>query len=605
MPDNADSAVADAPETPNHRKWLQRHRRSVVLTVLTLGLLLGLVSWLAVEAFSAKQNLQQARSEAMQAKDALSKGHADAAVQHANAVQAHARKASDATESIPWALAAKLPWLGSPFETGQQMSKVILGFANDVLTPASHIGLALAPDKLFAGSRLDVHTLRNEEPTLARLSLEAKRFDAEAKAVTKPAYLSEVADARDKLQSQISTVARILDTAALAARIAPAMMGADGPTTYFMGFQTNAEARGTGGITGGFGILHFDDGAPSVSTLGPDNDLSGLFQPVDLGPEYSAEYAWANAGTDIRNSNMSSHFPYAAQIWRSMWAQKSGSNVDGAIAIDPVALSYILGAIGHVTMPDGEEITKDNVVQLTESTAYSRFPLDQSARKQYLQDIAAEIVKKMTSSIQSPHQLLAALGKAVGERRIAVWSSSEISQALLEQTPLAHQIPDDAAPYAEFVANNLAGNKMDYYLKREITYTADQCGGPTRNSTVTLKLTNDAPDTELPDYVAGVGGLSSNVKLTMPRGSMLTSIKLIATKGSKLETAFANGQLAPVFAGVERGHPVFELQVVIPPKQSGVLTFHLTEPTSPGAARVPIQPLIDHVVPDVRVPNCR
>ena len=101
---------------------MQRHRRSVVLTVLTLGLLLGLVSWLAVEAFSAKQNLQQARSEAMQAKDALSKGHADAAVQHANAVQAHARKASDATESIPWALAAKLPWLGSPFETGQQMS---------------------------------------------------------------------------------------------------------------------------------------------------------------------------------------------------------------------------------------------------------------------------------------------------------------------------------------------------------------------------------------------------------------------------------------------------------------------------------------------------
>ncbi|OBA90316.1 hypothetical protein A5642_12945 [Mycolicibacterium mucogenicum] len=584
---------------------MQRHRRAVGLTVSVVGLLLGLSVWLAVEGLSAKQNLQQARSEAIQAKDALSKGHADAAVQHAAAVQAHARKATDATESIPWTLAAKLPWLGSPFETGQQMSKVVLGFANDVLAPASRIGLALSPDKLFSGSRLDVHALRNEEPALTKLALEAKRFDTEAVAIPKPEYLSEVADARTKLQSQISTVAKILDTAALAARIAPAMMGADGPTSYFMGFQTNAEARGTGGITGGFGILHFDDGTPRVSTLGPDNDLSGLFQPIDLGPEYSTEYGWANASTDIRNSNLSSHFPYAAQIWRSMWTQKSGTNVDGAIAIDPVALSYILGAIGHVTMPDGEEITKDNVVQLTESTAYSRFPLDQIARKQYLQDIAAEIVKKMTSTIQSPHQLLAALGKAVGERRIAVWSSSEVSQTLLEQTPLAHEIPDDTAPYAELVVNNLAGNKMDYYLKREITYTADQCGGPTRNTTVTLKLTNAAPDTELPDYVAGVGGLSPNVKLTMPKGSMLTSIKLIATKGSKLETAFANGQLAPVFAGVERGHPVFELQVVIPPKQSGVLTFHLTEPASLGAARVPIQPLIDQVVPDVRVPECR
>jgi len=604
VPDNADSSVADAAESPKHRNWLQRHHRSVVLTVFALGLLLGLASWLAVEAFSAKQNLQQARSEAIQAKDALSKGHADAAVQHANAVQAHARKASDATESIPWTLAAKLPWLGSPFETGQQMSKVVLGFANDVLTPAARVGLALSPDKLFSGSRLDVHALRSEEPALNKLAVEAKRLDAEASALPRPTYLSEVADARTKLQTQISSVAKVLDTAALAAQIAPAMMGADGPTSYFMGFQTNAEARGTGGITGGFGILHFDDGAPTVSTLGPDNDLSGVFQSIDLGPEYSAEYGWANASTDIRNSNLSSHFPYAAQIWRSMWAQKSGTNVDGAIAIDPVALSYVLGAIGHVTMPDGEEITKDNVVQLTESTAYSRFPLDQTARKQYLQNIAAEIVKKMTQSIQSPRELLAALGRAVSERRIAIWSSSEASQQLLEQTPLAHEIPDDAAPYAELVVNNLAGNKMDYYLKREITYTADQCGGATRNSTVSFKLTNDAPDTQLPDYVAGVGGLSPNVKLTMPKGSMLTSIKLIATKGSKLETAFANGQLAPVFAGVERGHPVFELQVVIPPKQSGVLTFHLTEPASPGAARVPVQPLVDRVSPDVRVPEC-
>ena len=33
----------------------------------------------------------------------------------------------------------------------------------------------------------------------------------------------------------------------LAARLAPSMMGGDGPRTYIMGFQTNAEARGTGG----------------------------------------------------------------------------------------------------------------------------------------------------------------------------------------------------------------------------------------------------------------------------------------------------------------------------------------------------------------------
>ena len=77
-----------------------------------------------------------------------------------------------------------------------------------------------------------------------------------------------------------------------------------------------------------------------------------------------------------------------------MWEQQSGTTVDGVIAIDPVALSFILGAVGPVTMPDGETVTKDNVVELTESTAYTRFADDNNARKQYLQDVAGEIVKR-------------------------------------------------------------------------------------------------------------------------------------------------------------------------------------------------------------------
>ena len=202
------------------------------------------------------------------------------------------------------------------------------------------------------------------------------------------------------------------------------MMGADGPRTYFMGFQTNAEARGTGGLLGGFGILRFDNGTPTVDTSGPQYRTQRHIRTFDLGREFAQEYGFTNPFTDFRNSNLSSHFPYAAQIWKSMWAQQSGMNVDGVIAIDPVALSYMLGAVGSITLPDGEIVTKDNVVELTESTAYIRFPNDQTARKNYLQDIANAVVKKMTGPIESPAQLLDALGKAVSERRIAVWSSS-------------------------------------------------------------------------------------------------------------------------------------------------------------------------------------
>jgi hypothetical protein len=381
------------------------------------------------------------------------------------------------------------------------------------------------------------------------------------------------------------------------------MMGADGPRTYFMGFQTNAEARGTGGLLGGVGILRFDNGTATVDTLGPNTELGGASAPIDLGPEFAQVYGFTNPFTDFRNSNQSPHFPYAAQIWKSMWAQQSGMNVDGVIAIDPVALSYVLGAVGPVTMPDGEVVTKDNVVELTESTAYSRFPTDQTARKNYLQDIANAVVRKMTGQIESPRKLLDALGKAVSERRIAVWSSSPADQKLLEETPLAHMVPDDAAPYAEVVINNLGGNKMDYYLTRQIEYVADGCDGDTRMSTVTIRLTNTARDNSLPDYVSSSAGLPE-FPIKAPSGTMVTSVRLVATKDAKLVSILSNGQRVPAFKNTERDHPSFEVQVAIPPGQSGELSFHLSEPTSPGAPRVPIQPLVDSVTPVVSVPEC-
>ncbi|CAN5364787.1 hypothetical protein BH09ACT7_BH09ACT7_49690 [soil metagenome] len=581
-------------------------RRNVVwgaLAVLVVFVVFG--GWLGLRAQAAKTNLEEARSNAQQAKDALLQGNTKDASQFAADAQSHAQVARDATHSVPWRIASSIPWLGSPFKTGQQISNVVLGLAADVLKPAADAGTTVAPSQLLADGRLDVAALRKEEPALSKIAANAARLDADAKAIADPRFLSVLGKARSQLQAQTSDLAKLLENTALAARLAPSMMGADGPRSYFMGFQTNAEARGTGGLLGGFGILRFDNGAASVDTLGANTELDKPFTPIDLGPEYSKQYGFTHPTTDFRNSNQSAHFPYAAQIWKAMWAQQSGMNVDGVVAIDPIALSYLLGAVGAVQMPDGEVVTQDNVVELTESTAYIRFPDDQAARKKYLQNIASEVVKKMTGPVASPRQLLDALGKAVSEGRIAVWSSSPTDQKLLEQTPLAHEIPDDPAPYAEVVLNNLAGNKMDYYLDRHIEYVADGCGGDTRMSTVTVRLTNRATDVApLPEYVAGKLGFPAASSLNVPKGTMLTSVRLLATTDAKLLSVLANGKQGIVFKAEERGHPAFEVQLALPPGQSSELVFRLSEPTSPGAARVPVQPLVDAVIPKVSVPQC-
>lgn len=594
---NGEDSETEYDESPRRRGFL-------LAAALLALVVVGLGCWVAVGAFQAKSNLEQARSSAQTAKDALLEGDTEAAARAADGAIRRAQSARDATHSIAWNIVSALPWVGSPFKTGQQVTEVVLGLASDVLKPAADVGLTISPDRLYRDGRVDVELLRSQEPDLRELSVDATRLNGDAAAIAEPRYLSLMSDARAELQGQISSITSLIENVALAARLAPSMMGADGPRTYFMGFQTNAEVRGTGGLLGGYGILRFDNGAPSVDTLAPNTDLTGAVAPVDLGGEYDQQYGFQNPFFDYRNSNISPHFPYAAQIWQGMWLERTGMKVDGAIAIDPVALSYILGAVGPVAMPDGEVITKDNIVELTESAAYLRFPTDQVARKAYLQNIASEVVSKMTGPVSSPRQLLDALGKAVSERRIAIWSAVPEDQELLEKTPLAHVLPDTEAPFAAVVLNNLGGNKLDYYLRTQVEYAADECRGPTRASTVTVKLTNAVPNEPLPDYVAGASGLSPDLGLTLPEGTSVTSVRLFATKGSKLSSVILNGERVPAINYTERGHPVFEVQVIMTAGQTADIMFQLSEPTVPGAPQAPSQPLVETVTPKMMVPEC-
>lgn len=112
------------------------------------------------------------------------------------------------------------------------------------------------------------------------------------------------------------------------------------------------------------------------------------------------------------------------------------------------------------------------------------------------------------------------------------------------------------------------------------------------------------PGTPLPEYVANSTGLNSEIPISVPSGTMVSSVRLVATQGARLVSVTASNQKVPVFTATERGHPTFEVQVAIPPGKSGELSFRLSEPTTAGAPRVPVQPLVDDVAPVIAVPQC-
>ncbi|QRE83554.1 DUF4012 domain-containing protein [Rhodococcus ruber] len=579
----------------------ERRKRRNIAIGCTAGAVVvgGMGVWLAYEGLQAKSSLEQAREYATSSKNALLAGDTETALRTAGDADKYAKQAQDSTHSLPWSIAAVIPWLGSPFASSQQMSDVVTGLTSDVLVPAVDAGSAVSPDQLILdGARINLAALRDAAPVLETTAAAAAELDARAQDID-GTYLGLIDDARTQLQDQTGELSGLLHNTSLAAEIAPAMLGADGPRSYFIGFQTNAEARGTGGLLGGFGIVRAADGAVRVDELSR-RDFTGPFQPIDLGADFHRTYGHSQPTTRAVNSNVSPHFPYAAQIWQSLWQQESGERVDGAVATDPVALSYVLEVVGPVALPDGEKITADNVVELTESTAYARFADDNSARKQYLENVAAAVVQKMTGTISRPQALLEALGRAVSEGRLAVWSANPDEQGVLAATPLGHTVPDDPAPYAGVVVNNLGGNKLDYYLKRSIEYTAGPCDGATRNSTVTVRLTNDLPEGEFTNYVAGM----FDNPVGAPFGSNLTDLSLVATQGATLDKVTVDGTAAMSFTGKEFGHPVHSVQLPIPRGETAEIVFQLTEPTTAGDAVIPVQPLIDEPKVSVSVPSC-
>lgn len=601
----ADEAVrAPRRRRRNHPALRRRRRRrrvggGLLLLIVVAG---AAAAWLGYTGLKAKSDLEVAAGHVTRARAALLAADVATAQAEVGSAAASAADARSRTSDVVWSVASHLPVVGDTIGATRGISAVIDEVVRDVLPPSVRAGLAINPATLRQpGGRLDVGALAAAREPLSTASAAADVADERANAIPLATFPAAVVSARASLLEQTGALRYQLRDASTAAQVMPDMLGLNGPRNYFLAFQTNAEARGTGGLIGGFGILRTNGGTVNLDTLAPNTQLEQGRTPLDLGPEYDAMYRDYAPTVTWVNSNVSPHFPYAAAIWQSLWRQQSGEELDGAVATDPVALSYILSAVGPVSLPDGEVITGDDVVRVTESDAYTRFADDNTARKTYLQSIARAVVDRVVQAgAGSTTALVSALGRAAGEGRLLVMSDVGAEQAVLERTPLGGVVPQQAAPYADVVVNNAAGNKLDYYLQRSISYSAGACDTTRRESTIAVDLGNTAPTSGLPQYVDG--RLDPNP--TGPPGTMRTLVTVYATEGALLRGATVDGAPVTVRTGVERGHPAFTVDLQIPPGTAPRLALQLVEPAWPGRPDVPVQPLVAPATVSTSVPVC-
>jgi hypothetical protein len=560
-------------------------------------------SWVVVRGLQARHELTAAQAQLPALRQDIEHGDSATAAPLLATLRRETAAARTLTSDPVWRAYSHLPFVGGSLRTAAGLAGATDDVATRALPRLTDALTALDPTQLRSnGTTIDLTSLTTAGPYLQQAADDVQAIRAQVEALPDGGPIHQVSAARAALLRQLDSLADSTSTAATAVAVAPTMLGADGPRTYFLAFENNAEARGTGGLLGAYGVAVADHGRITVTRTGPDNELKQYASPVaSLGPEYDALYGGFGTARDARQADMSPDFSDAARIWAAMWTAQSHQAVDGVIGLDPVAMADLLGATGPATLSSGGTVTSADVVRLTEQQAYDSFS-NSTVRKEYLQQVAKAILGAVVAGGGSPTGLLSALGTAVGSGHLRLWSAHPAEQTKLATLPISGLLGSTPGPYAQLVVNNAAGGKLDYYLGRSLTYTAGACTSSTRDSVITVTLTNHAPASGLSDYVVARADKPTH---PYPPGQNRSYVSVYAAVGAQLRSATLDGKPVLMEATTEQGHGRFSHYIELDPGQSATLVLHLAEPSSAGGATVPVQPLVSPQVTQVSVPACR
>jgi translation initiation factor IF-1 len=291
----------------------------------------------------------------------------------------------------------------------------------------------------------------------------------------------------------------------------------------------------------------------------------------------------------LQNSNLSPHFPYGAEIWLALWKKEFGQTLDGVIAMDPTALSYILRSTGPITLNSGERLTSNNLVSVTLKDAYERFEKDNKARKQYLVDIMNATVKHLESGEYSRVKMSQAIRDGIVANRILFYSTDKSAQSELSKVRLGGDMRLESNNEFRTVIQNIDASKLDYYLDRDVTIKSKSCE-KIRETQVRIRVTNTLKTgVGVSPYVLTRADKGKPASLIA--GSHRFKVFIYGPTDAKLVSVSRENRTANLGGGsTERGRPIYVADVDLAPGESEELLANF----SGGVGKVTFvdQPLV-------------
>jgi hypothetical protein len=542
----------------------------VVIAVVIV--LLGSVAWVGALGLQAKSQLEAAQTQVAQLKSQVAAQKFSGLKATLTKIQAHSTAAMDLTNEPIWRMAESVPMLGKNLTAVRELAGVTDQVVQKAITPLVSVAATLDPSSFApVDGAINLKPLTAAIPAVAQATTEFSVASKTIKQIDTDGTISQLGAAKVKLTGLIASVAPLLKTANEVLPLVPPLMGADGPRHYVVMFQNPAESRALGGTALSFALVAVDNGKIQlVSTVAAgQKNFPQYTSSVIPVPDGVQDLDGGAFGTFIANATVRPDFASAAQITYQMWKLKYGTDVDGVISIDPVALSYILRATTPIPLASGDILTSDSLVPLLLNEVYQRYNTknivaDNAAQDAIYGEAVAATFARLSSGPLDPKVLLAAIVQGTTEHRLQFWSAHANEEAALVAQGLDGGLPKSDATtdrVGVYFQDNV-GSKLNYYLYQTVRLGQALCRADGRESyRVGVDLASTVPANAAKALSPSILG-NWKIEKLQP-GQQRMYVMVYAPPGSQITGATVDGQPVPLEARHDGAYPVAKVTVIV------------------------------------------
>lgn len=548
-------------------------RRRVIALVAVVLVLSGLL--FAWEAFRAANALQKADDQAEILQQHIVTGDVDAARATLKKLDASSSRAHNSSNGPLWWLGAHVPILGRNVDAVSTVARDIDQIVDEVLP-----GVVDVADKVRLetfrpkGGRVNLQEVAQAAPVLVKANDVLSQGNRDVSDIDVNGLIPGLREPMRTLQNRFKRTAVAASAANDAAKLLPTMLAADGKKRrYLLLILNNAEVRSLGGMPGSTAVITTQNGKLKMGKQGGIHDIRPLKKPALALTKDERSVFPTSIATDMRDAAIDPDFPRAAQLAAAAVGKRLKVEFDGVVAVDPVAMGYMLRGLGPVDVGDNITINTTNAVSTLLNYVYVKYPTDTDKQDDVFEKAARRIFDATVDGTGDSVAVIRSLVRGVGEGRVMLWSRDTTEQKRIQSSGISGDLDTgNGRPQVGVYVNDAGATKMEFYLDMGTSVRSERClAGGRQELRVTTTLTSRAP--------ANAPLLSPSIVnrgFFVRPGNMLLGVMIFGPRGGKITSMTADGQAGPIGRSGLNGRPVVKVARELPPGQSSVIVTTMT-----------------------------